>query len=55
MCHICGHEEIVPSKCPAPECGNPAIRFSGLGTEKVEDVLRKLFLTPGLHGWTAIP
>ena len=43
MCHICGHEEVVPSKCPAPECGNPAIRFSGLGTEKVEDVLRKLF------------
>ena len=43
MCHICGHEEPVPSKCPEPECKNPAIRYAGLGTEKVEDILKKLF------------
>jgi primosomal protein N' (replication factor Y) len=42
-CHICGHEEPAPVKCPAPKCGNPAIRYAGLGTEKVEDTLRKLF------------
>ncbi|MFN0067456.1 MAG: primosomal protein N' [Limisphaerales bacterium] len=42
-CHICGHEEPAPVKCPAPKCGSPAIRYSGLGTEKVEDTLRKLF------------
>lgn len=42
-CHICGHEEPAPVKCPAPQCGSPAIRYAGLGTEKVEDTLRKLF------------
>jgi primosomal protein N' (replication factor Y) len=40
-CHICGHEDRVPSACP--KCKNPAIRYAGLGTEKVEDVLAKLF------------
>ena len=42
-CHICGHEEKVPSVCPNEKCRNPAIRFSGTGTQKVEDVLAKLF------------
>ena len=40
-CHICGHAAPVPSACP--QCANPRIRFSGLGTERVEDALRKLF------------
>lgn len=43
LCHICGHEEPVPEHCPAPGCGNPAIRFAGIGTERVEDALRKGF------------
>lgn len=42
-CHLCGHEEPAPSRCPQPECGNPAVRFCGLGTERVFDVLQKLF------------
>src|SRR6185369_6103310 len=42
-CHICGHESPAPSLCPNPKCRNPAIRYSGLGTEKVEDTLAKLF------------
>ena len=42
-CHICGHIEKVPSVCPEPKCKNPAIRFAGTGTQKVEDVLAKLF------------
>ncbi len=42
-CHICGHEAEAPTACPEPECRNPAIRYSGLGTEKVEDTLRRLF------------
>jgi primosomal protein N' (replication factor Y) len=29
--------------CPKPKCGNPAIRYSGLGTERVEDTLSKVF------------
>jgi primosomal protein N' (replication factor Y) len=42
-CHICGHTAPVPKICPAEKCGNPAIRFSGTGTQKVEEALRKLF------------
>ena len=40
-CHICGHTDKVPGACP--KCNNPAIRYAGLGTEKVEDILGKLF------------
>ena len=43
LCHICSHETRVPKQCPDPKCGNPAIRFSGLGTERVEDTLTRLF------------
>jgi primosomal protein N' (replication factor Y) len=43
MCHICGHVESAPKKCPETNCGNAAIRFSGLGTEKVEAALEKGF------------
>ena len=42
-CHICGHEAAAPALCPNPKCRNPAIRYAGLGTEKVEAVLSKLF------------
>ena len=42
-CHICGHNEKVPSVCPNEKCKNPAIRFAGTGTQKVEDVLARLF------------
>ena len=42
-CHICGHSEKVPSVCPNEKCRNPAIRFAGTGTQKVEAILGKLF------------
>jgi primosomal protein N' (replication factor Y) len=42
-CHICGHEETAPVLCPDPKCRNPGIRYSGLGTEKVEATLGKIF------------
>jgi primosomal protein N' (replication factor Y) len=42
-CHICGWSEQVPKICPNEKCKNPGIRYSGLGTQKVEDVLEKLF------------
>jgi primosomal protein N' (replication factor Y) len=42
-CHICGHTESVPAACPGPKCRNPEIRYAGLGTQKVEDTLTKLF------------
>ncbi|HEY3913332.1 MAG TPA: primosomal protein N', partial [Verrucomicrobiae bacterium] len=42
-CHICNHDVPAPAVCPEPKCRNPAIRFSGIGTEKVELTLLKLF------------
>lgn len=42
-CHICDHQEPAPKLCPEASCRNPAIRFAGLGTEKVEDTLAKVF------------
>ncbi len=42
-CHICGHEAPAPAVCPEPKCRNPAIRYAGLGTERVEETLTKLF------------
>ncbi len=42
-CHVCGHDAPAPSVCPDSKCHNPAIRYSGLGTEKVEHTLTKLF------------
>jgi primosomal protein N' len=42
-CHICGHVKRVPSVCPNEKCKNPAIRFAGTGTQRVEETLAKLF------------
>jgi primosomal protein N' (replication factor Y) (superfamily II helicase) len=42
-CHICAHVEPVPAICPNEKCRNPAIRYSGIGTQKVEATLNKLF------------
>jgi primosomal protein N' (replication factor Y) len=41
MCHICGHTAVVPSKCP--ECKDPRIKYSGSGTEKVEELVGAFF------------
>ena len=42
-CHLCGHTAAAPTACPELTCRNPAIRYAGLGTQRVEDTLRKLF------------
>jgi primosomal protein N' (replication factor Y) len=42
-CHICGHTARVPLVCPNEKCRNPKIRYAGLGTQKVEETLAKLF------------
>ena len=41
VCHICGHLALAPNKCP--ECKDPGIRHQGTGTERVEEVVQKLF------------
>ena len=43
ICHICGQIEKVPLICPNEKCRNPAIRFAGTGTQRVEETLAKLF------------
>jgi primosomal protein N' (replication factor Y) len=40
-CHVCGGWEHVPDKCPS--CKDPAFRYAGFGTQKVEDALKKIF------------
>lgn len=40
-CHICGHSERAPKVCPG--CRDPGIRHSGVGTQKVEDTVRRIF------------
>jgi len=42
-CHICGFQAPAPAECPESGCRNPAIRYSGLGTEKVEDALARTY------------
>lgn len=41
MCHMCGHQDPAPSKCPG--CADPKIRYSGAGTEKVEEAVARIF------------
>ncbi|OPZ27884.1 MAG: Primosomal protein N' [Lentisphaerae bacterium ADurb.BinA184] len=41
LCHLCGEVRPAPTACP--QCGDADIRFSGLGTEKVEAITRRLF------------
>lgn len=40
VCHYCGHSVAMPERCP--ECGSPYIATFGLGTQKVEEMLRHL-------------
>ncbi|HEY6228374.1 MAG TPA: primosomal protein N' [Verrucomicrobiae bacterium] len=42
-CHICAHTSPAPMVCPNEKCRNPAIRFAGVGTERVQETLAKLF------------
>jgi len=41
MCHYCGHSQRAPSRCPT--CDSDKIRYSGLGTQLIEDELAELF------------
>lgn len=41
VCHYCGHEETMPTKCP--ECGSKYIAAFGTGTQKVEELVKREF------------
>lgn len=40
-CHHCGAERVLPTACP--DCGEQDLRPLGLGTERVEQTLKRLF------------
>jgi primosomal protein N' (replication factor Y) (superfamily II helicase) len=42
-CHMCGHQKPAPKVCPEKDCRDPSIRYAGLGTEKLEEAVSKLF------------
>lgn len=41
ICHTCGYRRKMPNKCPM--CASEHIRQYGMGTEKVEQLLKELF------------
>ena len=41
VCHYCGYEQQPPKQCP--KCGSPYIAGFGIGTQKVEEQVKKEF------------
>ncbi len=41
MCHYCGYSQPLTESCP--ECGKKEIRYSGFGTQMIEDEISSLF------------
>ena len=40
-CHYCGQESSFPDECP--NCGSDAIKNSGMGTQKIEMLVKELY------------
>jgi len=40
-CHICGACATVPAACPG--CGDPAFRYAGFGTQRIETIVKTCF------------
>lgn len=51
ICHTCGYKRKLPSKCP--QCGSDQIRQFGMGTEKLEEVVRSLLPQARILRWDA--
>jgi primosomal protein N' (replication factor Y) len=41
LCHYCGYEQEPPERCP--QCGRLAVRYQGLGTEKLQTEIEEKF------------
>lgn len=41
MCHYCGYSAPFTTTCP--ECGKNTVRYSGFGTQRIEEELKELF------------
>jgi primosomal protein N' (replication factor Y) len=49
VCHHCNYRQPQPRRCP--ECGGKRIRYFGLGTERLEDAVRKRWPEARLLRW----
>jgi primosomal protein N' (replication factor Y) len=49
VCHHCGYTRQKPAKCP--QCGSPQIREYGLGSERVETEVARLFPQTRILRW----
>lgn len=45
-CHYCGYHAPPPPECP--ECGSAYIRYFGVGTQRVEEEVKKFFPEAGV-------
>ncbi|MDR0993628.1 MAG: primosomal protein N' [Verrucomicrobiota bacterium] len=43
VCHVCGEIREVPTHCTNPDCQGLAIKMTGVGTQRVEAAVRKIF------------
>lgn len=41
ICHYCGQKSVLPKICP--ECGSKYIKLFGVGTQKIENEIKKIF------------
>jgi primosomal protein N' (replication factor Y) (superfamily II helicase) len=49
ICHYCGRRQPAPQMCP--HCWSASIRYFGLGTERVESAVRRLFPRARVLRW----
>jgi len=49
VCHHCNNRESLPSNCP--QCRSGRIKFLGLGTQKVEEEINRIFPQARLMRW----
>ncbi len=43
ICHVCGTLRSVPARCSNPECRAPNVKMAGVGTQRVEAAVKKIF------------
>jgi primosomal protein N' (replication factor Y) len=45
QCHLCGRAQRPKEKCENPKCGRPLMRAQGVGTQRLEEELKRLLPT----------
>ncbi|MGD9782014.1 MAG: primosomal protein N' [Kiritimatiellia bacterium] len=43
ICHVCGSVRPVPARCGNAECKAPNVKMAGVGTQRVEAAVKKIF------------